>query len=164
MSARMEKLISQYKKNYKRLQEVERLIAQYTVTQQDVIQEKVFISSGEERVQTSNTTDRTASTALILEEKVEKYNEELSEERAFYEQEKEKLERENALFEKALNRISSDKRAFAKDLFRGEKWDALALKYHISRATVGNWKKEVVCEMETAYNEVEQDLMRTLLY
>lgn len=163
MSTRMEELILKYKNNYRRIQKLEERIAQLTVTKEEVIKEQMFSPPDGEHVQTSNVTNRTASVAVTVDKILEKYNEELALERVQYEQEKASLERENELFERALDTLNIDKRDFTKDLVRGMKWDELESKYHISRATVGNWKKEVVCELETAYNKVEQDMIRKLM-
>lgn len=163
MRTRMDELISKYKNNFKKIQELNVIINQYTITKNDVIMGKMFSSPDGERVQTSNVTDKTAAIAMTADELVEKYNEELALERATYEIEKRRLEKENVLFETALNALDDNIRDFAKDLVRGMKWDDLELKYHVSRATIGNWRKQVVCELETQYNKVEQELMRQLM-
>lgn len=163
MSTRMEELILKYKNNYRRIQKLEERIAQLTVTKEEVIKEQMFSPTDGEHVQTSNVTDRTASVAATVDKILEKYNEELAFERVQYEQEKASLEKENALVEEALNEFEVEKREFAKDLIRGVKWDVLSERYHVSRATVANWRKEVICKLETSYFKVEQDLMRELI-
>lgn len=102
-----------------------------------------------ERVQTSNISDRTASIALNYRKQIARENDEWFDflwDRYHY------VKEEVEFFEDSIRYLPEDLSGVMQDMMlSGISWDELAIKYGISRASVGNYRKKAVKYLNEAY-------------
>jgi hypothetical protein len=104
----------------------------------------------EDRVQTSSLSDKTAKTAQNYKKVLERENDEWYD---FLLDRHQKLSEEISFFEECVKSLKSVPPQFVMDLVSGDDntWEELAAKYHISRRSVGNYRKMAVKEMNVMY-------------
>ena len=162
MSERIEKLIKQYPAMILERDCIQQQLQHFRgVTETDIIDSMTFGVPQGERVQTSNITDKTASIAVVYQDRVERINREwlihLSTKLAA-------LDEELNFLQAAIRSLPSDLGSFMEDLVvNGMTWDSLEGKYHISRRTVSNYRKRGIYELEKLYAIHEKEMAAYLL-
>lgn len=120
------------------------------VEESDIIHSMQFSHrEGEERVQKSGISDRTAMTAMNFRKVMEWENDEwfdyLLNRYRFV---KEEIE----FFEHGVSKLSGVLSGVIMDLLNGEMtWDGIASKYHVNRSMIPKYKKTAIKELDTGY-------------
>lgn len=126
-------------------------------SEESVIESMVFERSQEERVQSSNTTNRSENLALTYHERLEQENREyLQSLKECYDF----LNSELTFFEETVALLSGDLKEFAQDLiFNNLSWDDLERKYEISRSTISYRKQKVVHHLRKCYEWMSRSIV-----
>ena len=161
MSKKFENIVKDYKNQYKRIQELNRMLK--PLTKEDVIQAGTFARKDGERVRTGTVSQKTETLALSLDNEFKKLKNLHDKEREEYEREIAYRLENIAIFERALNRLDEEIIDFAKDMMRGMPWMKLEEKYNVSRATVGNRRIRLLIELEKEYEQVCKEAARQLV-
>jgi hypothetical protein len=115
----------------------------------------------DERVQTSSLSDKTAKIALNYKKVMERENDEWYD---FLLDRHRKLSEEISFFEDSVRNLRSVPPQFVMDMVSGEDtWEDLATKYHISRRSVGNYRKMAVKELDVMYGLREKCMAEYML-
>ncbi|MGT2867076.1 helix-turn-helix domain-containing protein [Streptococcus fryi] len=132
------------------------------ITEDEMIDTMVFGGQSDEpRVTMTKRHDRTETIALSFREKTVAANRELYQ---FLSDRYLKLTQDLAFFETAIKQLPEDLSTFVVDLVvKGESWDNLMVKYHISRSSITRWKKRAIKELDVIYQLKEQQLVDYLL-
>lgn len=120
------------------------------MTEDDVISMMTFSHRDEEdRVQTSTLSDKTAKSAMNYRQVMARENDEWFD---FLIKKYTKLSEELAFFEECVARLSGNLPGIITDMLtEGITWDMISTKYHVSRRSVGNYRKMAVKEMDAMY-------------
>lgn len=148
---RAETMMKEYKQMKMELQVTEMQLSRFRgITGDDVISMMTYSRpEGDERVQTSSLSDKTAKAALNYRKVMERENDEWY---GFLMKRYRKLSEEISFFEESVQRLSGNLPEIMTDLLDGEMtWDEVSLKHHISRRSVGNYRKQAVKELNAMY-------------
>lgn len=120
------------------------------MTEDDVISMMTFSHrDDEERVQTSTLSDKTAKSAINYRKVMTGENDEWYD---FLIKKYAKLSEELSFFEDCVSRLSGDLPGIITDMLtEGVTWEEIAAKHHISRRTVGNYRRAAIKEIDAMY-------------
>jgi len=150
MNEKINKLLKEYPRLVRERNNTAHQIAHFRgVTAEEVIESMYTVRSDRERVRVSGMLDKAEQIALNYQGKTDKINREWLE---ALENRLDELNEEITYFESALNALSGVLPDFMRDLvMHNVTWDALESKYHISRFTVGAYRKKAIAELEGFY-------------
>lgn len=162
MSERIERLIRDYSKNKMELECLKHQICNFRgITESDIIDSMFFSQPDGERVQTSGTSDKTASIAMNYRQRMERINNEWYE---HLEKQYMELAEDLRFFESAVSSLRGVPGEVMVDLvLREMTWEQVAEKYYISRRTVGNYRAKAVTELEKLYDRHDEELVAYML-
>lgn len=146
-----ETMMKEYRTMKKELSVLEFQISHFTgVSENDVIASMLYGRHDDtERVQTSAVSDKTASIAINYRKVMERENDEWFDflwERYRY------VKEEVEFFETSIRYLPEELSGIMQDMIcEGLTWDVISDKYHISRASVGNYRKNAVKQLNEAY-------------
>ncbi len=146
-----ETMMKEYGAMKKELAVLEFQISHFTgVSENDVIVSMLYGRHDDtERVQTSNISDKTASIAMNYRKVMARENDEWFEflwDRYRY------VKEEVEFFETVIRYLPEELSGIIQDMISGGlSWEEIADKYHISRASVGNYRKNAVKQLNEAY-------------
>lgn len=144
-------MMKEYSAMKKELSVLEFQISHFTgVEENDVILSMLYGHHDDtERVQTGTVSDRTASIAINYRKVMDKENDEWFNflwERYRY------VKEEVDFFEAGIRCLPQELSGIMQDMISGDlSWDELSDKYHISRASVGNYRKNAIKQLNEAY-------------
>lgn len=153
---RAETMMKQYKQMKLELQVTEMQLQRFTgVTEDDVISMMSFSHpSGDERVQTSGTSDKTAKVALNYRKVMARENDEWYD---FLLKRYLKLKEEIEFFEESVKRLSGELPEIITDLLGTDiTWDMIATKHHVSRTMISKYRKAAIKELDAMYEVREK--------
>lgn len=160
---RAEEMFTEYKKMKQELSVVSYQIRHFTgISEEDLI-ESMSLShpDGDERVQTSNPSDKTAKVAMNYKAAADRHNDDWYN---FLLKRYYSLNDKICFFEFAISQLDEKKRAIIEDLLEGElTWDNIAVQHNISRAMVGKYRKMAIQEINEKYDLQNQQELRYLL-
>lgn len=134
------------------------------VTDADIIASMCFghPDDSADRVQTSGTSDKTASVAMKYHEVAIRENQE------WYEWLLNKyleLDAELCFFDGCVDALGSKRAPIIRDLLDGEStWDDIAYTHHVGRATISRYRKEAVEEIDRRIRQRNQEKVNYMLY
>lgn len=146
-----ETMMKEYRAMKKELSVLEFQISRFTgVDEKDMIFSMLYGRHDEtERVQTGTVSDKTASIALNYRKVMNRENDEWFDflwDRYRY------VKEEVEFFEENIRCLSDGLSGLMQDMVDGEmSWEEIADKYHISRASVGNYRKNAIRQLNEAY-------------
>lgn len=146
-----ERMIKEYGEMKKELAVLEFQISRFEgISERDMIISMLYGGHDEtERVQTSNISDKTASVAVNYRKQMARENDEWFDflwDRYHY------VKEEVEFFEDSIRYLPEELSGIMQDMMlSGTSWDELAIKYRISRASVGNYRKKAVKYLNEAY-------------
>ena len=144
-------MMKEYDAMKKELSVLEFQISHFTgVEENDVILSMFYGHHDDtERVQTGTVSDKTASIAINYRKVMDKENDEWFDflwERYRY------VKEEVDFFETCIRCLPQELSCIMQDMISGDlSWDELSDKYHISRASVGNYRKNAIKQLNEAY-------------
>lgn len=144
-------MMKEYDAMKKELSVLEFQISHFTgVEENDVILSMLYGHHDDtERVQTGTVSDKTASIAINYRKVMDKENDEWFDflwERYRY------VKEEVDFFEAGIRCLPQELSGIMQDIISGDlSWDELSDKYHISRASVGNYRKNAIKQLNEAY-------------
>lgn len=146
-----EMMMKEYRQMKMELQVTEMQLSRFTgVSENDIISSMVFSHpDNEERVQTSTLSDKTAKVAMNYRKVMERENDEWYD---FLLKRYRKLSEEISFFEESVRRLPGCLPEIIMDLLGEDAtWDEVAVRHHISRRTVGNYRKQAIKELDAMY-------------
>lgn len=148
---RAETMMKEYRQMKMELQVTEMQLSRFTgVSENDIISSMVFSHPDDsDRVQTSTVSDKTAKVAMNYRKVMARENDEWY---GFLLKRYQKLSEEISFFEESVRRLSGSLPEIIMDLLdESATWDEVAVKYHVSRRTVGNYRKQAIKELDAMY-------------
>lgn len=121
------------------------------ITEREYIESLTFLQPQDERVQTSNISDKTAKIALCYKNKLKKENEDLFK---YLQEEYKSICDEMSFLEYGISTLSGYMPSLINDMVvKGMKWDELMAKYHISHSMVAKYRRKAIKELDVLYDE-----------
>ncbi len=162
MSERIEEMLREYPSKKRYLKCLENQLRNfYGISDTEMIDSMCFYQPEGERVQTSGVANKTASIALSYREKMEEIN------RDWYRhlrKQYEALSEEIRLFESALDSLSGRLPDIMRDMVVNDyTWDYICNHYHISRTTLGKYRRKAIQELEVLYEKQDVEMIDYLL-
>ena len=158
-----DKMFRDYKTMKKELSVLASQLSHFTgISEEDFI-ESMSLShpEGDERVQTSNLSDKTAKVAMNFRQVVKKQNDEWYN---FLLNRYMELGDEINFFEAGIKQLGDKKADVLFELLDGDlTWDSIAQQYNISRALVGVYRKNAIIELDKRYEIREQQEIAYML-
>lgn len=131
------------------------------ISENDLIEAMCFSHPEGERVDSSELSDKTAKNALSVENRKNQIDDDLYQ---FYFHQYQELYNRLSFFEYALTQLSNGLADIMTDMVIHKfGWDELSAKYHVSRTTIGKYRKKAVIELEKIYSYRDQQVMRYIL-
>lgn len=152
MSERIEKMLRDYPGNKRELNCLREQLERFPgISETDMIYSMQFSQPTDERVQTSNISDKTAQIALNYRERMEEINREWREH--LFKQYMD-LDEEIRFLESAIKSLSGILSDFMTDMvIDGKTWDELCDIYHVSRTMVSKYRKKAIAELDALYEK-----------
>lgn len=146
----VEKLFKEYDKWKKDMKFLEFELSRFQgVPYDDVIESLCFSSSQEERVQNSSISDKTGKTALIYRQVKERMDDEWFE---FLLARYQSLKEQTDFFEYAVEQLSGRLPEVIRDMVMEKmSWQELMIKYRVSHAMIGKYRKKALEELQMIY-------------
>jgi aconitase A len=148
---RAEQMINEYKSMKKELGILEFQLSQFKgLTEDDIILSmQLSHPDGDERVQTSILSDKTAKVAMNYRQIMERENDEWYK---FLWERYKKMTEEVTFFESSVKKLSGVFPELIMDLLDDDiTWDEMMVKYHISRTTISKYRKKAILELNEQY-------------
>lgn len=133
------------------------------ITPDDVIEAMAFAHPVDDdvRVQTSGTSDKTASIAMNYHKIIAKENDDYYQ---FLVDKYEQLDSEIYFIDCVVKSLGGDKTAIVMEVLdKGLTWDQIADSYHVSRATVRRYRQAAIDELEKQYRIRERQDLQYML-
>jgi len=132
------------------------------ISEEDMIQSmQLSHPDGDERVQTSTLSDKTAKVAMNYRQIIERENDGWFN---FLWERYRKMHEEVTFFEESVRNLSGNLPTLIMKMVSGEStWDDLAVEYDISRRSIGNYKKKAIAELNKAYQLRESCVQEFIL-
>ncbi len=146
-----ETMMKEYRQMKMELQVTKMQLSRFQgVSENEVISSMTFSHPDDsDRVQTSTLSDKTAKTALNYRKVMERENDEWY---SFLLKRCRKLSDEIAFFEECVQGLSGSLPEIVMNLLEdGATWDEIAARHHVSRRTVGNYRKMALKELNVMY-------------
>lgn len=145
-----EKLFKEYDKWKKDMKFLEFELSRFQgVPYDDEIESLCFSSSQEERVQNSSISDKTGKTALIYRQVKERMDDEWFE---FLLERYQSLKEQTDFFEYAVEQLSGKLADVIRDMVMEKmSWQELMIKYRVSHAMIGKYRKKALEELQMIY-------------
>lgn len=146
----VEKLFKEYDKWKKDMKFLEFELSRFQgVPYDDVIESLCFSNPQEERVQNSNISDKTGKTALIYRQVKERMDDEWFE---FLLERYQSLKEQTDFFEYAVEQLSGRLPEVIWDMIMEKmSWQELMIKYRVSHAMIGKYRKKALEELQMIY-------------
>lgn len=146
----VEKLFKEYDKCKKDMKFLEFELSRFQgVPYDDVIESLCFSNPQEERVQNSNISDKTGKTALIYRQVKERMDDEWFE---FLLERYQSLKEQTDFFEYAVEQLSGRLPEVIWDMIMEKmSWQELMIKYRVSHAMIGKYRKKALEELQMIY-------------
>lgn len=146
----VEKLFKEYDKWKKDMKFLEFELSRFQgVPYDDVIESLCFSNPQEERVQNSSISDKTGKTALIYRQVKERMDDEWFE---FLLERYQSLKEQTDFFEYAVEQLSGRLPEVIWDMIMEKmSWQELMIKYRISHAMIGKYRKKALEELQMIY-------------
>ncbi len=160
---RAENMMKEYKNMKKELTILEFQLGQFKgISEEDMIQSmQLSHPDGDERVQTSTLSDKTAKVAMNYRQIIERENDAWFD---FLWERHRKMTEEVEFFEGSVRNLSGILPDLIMKMVSGEStWDDLAAEYDISRRSIGNYKKKAITELNKAYQVRESCVQEFIL-
>lgn len=148
---RAETMMNEYKNMKKELTILEFQLGQFKgISKEDMIQSmQLSHQDGDERVQTSTLSDKTAKVAMNYKKIIERENDEWF---YFLWERYRKMKEEVDFFEASVKHLSGILPNLIMAMVSEDTtWDDIAAEYDISRRSVGNYRKKAIRELNDAY-------------
>ncbi len=148
---RAEKMMKEYKQMKLELEVTEMQLQRFTgISEEDMISTMSFSHpEGDDRVQTSGTSDKTAKIAINYKKVMERENEEWY---RFLLGRYRKLKMELDFFEDSVRRLSGNLPEIVMDLLDTDiTWDEIAGRHHVNRSMIGKYRKAAIKELDAIY-------------
>lgn len=148
---RAEQMMNEYKSMKKELGILEFQLSQFKgLTEDDIILSmQLSHPDGDERVQTSTLSDKTAKVAMNYRKIMERENDEWYK---FLWERYKKMTEEVTFFESSVQKLSGVFPELIMDLLDDDiTWDEMMIKYHISRTTISKYRKRAIMELNEQY-------------
>lgn len=158
-----ETMMKEYKNMKKELTILKFQLGQFKgVSEEDIILSmQLSHPDGDERVQTSTLSDKTAKVAMNYRQIIERENDEWFN---FLWERYKKMHEEVTFFEESVRNLSGNLPTLIMKMVSGEStWDDLAVEYDISRRSIGNYKKKAIAELNKAYQLRESCVQEFIL-
>lgn len=150
MSGRIERLMKEYPSKRTELKCLELQLRSFRgLSEADMIDSMTFAQPDGERVQTSGISRKTEAIALDYTERLERLNQGWYQhlERSYA-----ALSEELRFFESAVRSLEGELAEIMTDMVLNcYTWDALEAKYHISRSTIGKYRRKAITKLEKLY-------------
>lgn len=145
-----EQMMKEYKSMKRELQVLEFQVSQFQgVSENDIIETMCHGNhDNTEWVQTSGTSDKTASVALKYKNVMERENDEWFD---FLWSRYQHIKEELDFFEECLKFLPDDMGNIMMDLINRVSWDEIAEKYYVSRTTIQNRRDRAMKELNECY-------------
>lgn len=155
-------MIHNYHKKKTQLNIAEFQLKHFTgISESDLIEAMSFSHPEGDCVSNSERSDKTAKIAMCIEYKKDKIEDDLY---SFYFHEYQELSEELRFFEYALTQLNDGLGEIMKDLIIHKfGWEELSNKYHVSRTTIGKYRKKAIIELEKIYFYRNQQMMQYML-
>lgn len=146
----VEKLFKEYDKWKKDMKFLEFELSRFQgVPYDDVIESLCFSNPQEERVQNSSISDKTGKTALIYRQVKERMDDEWFE---FLLERYQSLKEQTDFFEYAVEQLSGRLPEVIWDMIMEKmSWQELMIKYRVSHAMIGKYRKKALEELQMIY-------------
>lgn len=146
----VEKLFKEYDKWKKDMKFLEFELSRFQgVPYDDVIESLCFSNPQEERVQNSSISDKTGKTALIYRQVKERMDDEWFE---FLLERYQSLKEQTDFFEYAVEQLSGRLPEVIRDMVMEKmSWQELMIKYRVSHAMIGKYRKKALEELQMIY-------------
>lgn len=146
----VEKLFKEYDKWKKDMKFLEFELSRFQgVPYDDVIESLCFFNPQEERVQNSSISDKTGKTALIYRQVKERMDDEWFE---FLLERYQSLKEQTDFFEYAVEQLSGRLPEVIWDMIMEKmSWQELMIKYRVSHAMIGKYRKKALEELQMIY-------------
>lgn len=146
----VENLFKEYSKWKKEMKFLEFELSRFQgVPYDDVIESLCFSNPQEERVQNSSISDKTGKTALIYRQVKERMDDEWFE---FLIVQYKSLKEQREFFEYAVRQLSGKLPDIIRDMVMEKmSWQELMIKYSVSHAMIGKYRKKAVEELQMIY-------------
>lgn len=146
----VEKLFKEYDKWKKDMKFLEFELSRFQgVPYDDVIESLCFSNPQEERVQNSSISDKTGKTALIYRQVKERMDDEWFE---FLLERYQSLKEQTDFFEYAVEQLSGRLPEIIWDMIMEKmSWQELMIKYRVSHAMIGKYRKKALEELQMIY-------------
>ncbi len=146
----VEKLFKEYDKWKKDMKFLEFELSRFQgVPYDDVIECLCFSNPQEERVQNSSISDKTGKTALIYRQVKERMDDEWFE---FLLERYQSLKEQTDFFEYAVEQLSGRLPEVIRDMVMEKmSWQELMIKYRVSHAMIGKYRKKALEELQMIY-------------
>lgn len=146
----VENLFKEYSKWKKDMEFLEFELSRFQgVPYDDVIESLCFSNPQEERVQNSSISDKTGKTALIYRQVKERMDDEWFE---FLIVQYKSLKEQREFFEYAVRQLSGKLPDIIRDMVMEKmSWQELMIKYSVSHAMIGKYRKKAVEELQMIY-------------
>lgn len=148
---RAEQMMNEYKSMKKELTILEFQLSQFQgVSEEDVILSmQLSHPDGDERVQTSTLSDKTAKAAMNYRQVMERENDAWFD---FLINRYQKMKEEVGFFESSIKKLSGVLPSIVMDLLDDDvTWDEMMSRYNISRTTISKYKKKAILELNERY-------------
>ncbi|WP_320951670.1 hypothetical protein [Hungatella effluvii] len=146
----VENLFKEYSKWKKDMEFLEFELSRFQgVPYDDVIESLCFSNPQEERVQNSSISDKTGKTALIYRQVKERMDDEWFE---FLIVQYKSLKEQREFFEYAVRQLNGKLPDIIRDMVMEKmSWQELMIKYSVSHAMIGKYRKKAVEELQMIY-------------
>lgn len=146
----VEKLFKEYDKWKKDMKFLEFELSRFQgVPYDDVIESLCFSNPQEERVKNSSISDKTGKTALIYRQVKERMDDEWFE---FLLERYQSLKEQTDFFEYAVEQLSGRLPEVIRDMVMEKmSWQELMIKYRVSHAMIGKYRKKALEELQMIY-------------
>lgn len=146
----VEKLFKEYDKWKKDMKFLEFELSRFQgVPYDDVIESLCFSNPQEERVQNNSISDKTGKTALIYRQVKERMDDEWFE---FLLERYQSLKEQTDFFEYAVEQLSGRLPEVIRDMVMEKmSWQELMIKYRVSHAMIGKYRKKALEELQMIY-------------
>lgn len=146
----VEKLFKDYDKWKKDMKFLEFELSRFQgVPYDDVIESLCFSNPQEDRVQNSSISDKTGKTALIYRQVKERMDDEWFE---FLLERYQSLKEQTDFFEYAVEQLSGRLPEVIRDMVMEKmSWQELMIKYRVSHAMIGKYRKKALEELQMIY-------------
>jgi len=162
MSERTEKIIREYPKMKQKQECLKNQITDFRgIEECDMIDSMLFQHPEGEKIQTSDTSNKTAKIAVSYKDKMKRINKEWYEhlEKEYFD-----LSEEIRFFESALRALSGDLPDIMADLIINNcTWDSLCNIYHVSRTMIAKYRRKAIRELDELYDNHEKEMVEYML-